>query len=357
LGCYEEKGVAHLCIFLYDEKNCRNPEMRKIITLFSLLVLFFCGCQKEKPDLYTLGIFWFTDAPTLNDVRRGVQAALEDNGLMDKANVRLDFRNAEGSIPEAQKIAKELVADEVDMIIVFSTPCLVAVLHATRTIPIVFSSVANPFLAGAGKSVDDHLSNVTGISSRGPIKECLLFIKEVLPEVKTIGTLWTPAERNSEYYLELVRKGAAELNMEVKAVSIASASEILLSAQALINDKIDAIYQISDNTINATFEVMGRVAEENAIPLFGGFPPHTKNGACAAMGWDFYAMGYKAGQIALQVKNGKSPKDIPFQYMTEIKLHLNLEAARKQGISFARDIIERADEIINQERSNVYTIE
>ncbi|MCJ7579836.1 MAG: ABC transporter substrate-binding protein [Candidatus Aminicenantes bacterium] len=331
--------------------------MRKIYTFFALLVLIFSSCQKEKPDLYTLGIFWFTDAPTLNDVRRGVQAALEDNGLFDKANVRLDLRNAKGSIPEAQKIAKELVADEVDMIIVFSTPCLQAVLHATRTIPIVFSSVANPFLAGAGKSETDHLSNVTGISSRGPIKESLLFIKEVLPNVKTIGTLWTPSELNSEYYLELARAGAEELNMKIIAVPIASANEILLSAQVLINDKVDAIYQISDNTINASFEVIGRVAEENAIPLFGGFPPHTLNGACAAMGWDFYAMGYKAGQIALQVKNGTSPNDIPIQYMTEIKLHLNLEAAKKQGIVFADDIVERADEIVNQEKKNVFNIE
>lgn len=331
--------------------------MRKISTLFLLFVLLFCSCQKEKPDLYTLGIFWFTDAPTLNDVRRGVQAALEDNGLFDKANIRLDLRNAKGSIPEAQKIAKELVSDEVDMIIVFSTPCLQAVLHATRTIPIVFSSVANPFLAGAGKSENDHLSNVTGVSSRGPIKESLLFIKEVLPDVKIIGTLWTPSELNSGYYLELVREGAEELNLEIKAVSIASANEILLSAQVLINEKIDAIYQISDNTINASFEVIGRVAEENAIPLFGGFPPHTLNGACAAMGWDFYDMGYKAGRIALQVKNGTSPKDIPIQYMKEIKLHLNLEAARKQGIVFEDYIIERADEIVNQDKNKVFNIE
>ncbi len=329
--------------------------MRKYYIFFTLFVLFFTSCQKEKSDLYTLGIFWFTDAPTLKDVRRGVLAALEDNGLFDKENVLLYYQNAKGSIPEAQKIAKKLVADEVDMIIVFSTPCLQAILHATRKIPIVFSSVANPFLVGAGNDESDHLSNVTGISSKGPIKEGLIFIKEVLPDVKTIGTLWTPAERNSEYYLDLAKKGAEELNLEIKAVSIASANEILLKAQALINDKVDAIYQISDNTMNASFEVIGRVAEENAIPLFGGFPPHTLNGACAAMGWDFYDMGYKAGQIVLQVKNGVSPKNIPIQYMkkSEIKLHLNLEAARKQGIVFKDDIIGRADEIVNQDKNNV----
>lgn len=324
--------------------------MKKLASLFFLLLLLFWGCPKEKENLYTLGIFWFTDAPTLNDVRRGFISALEENGLFDMANIRLVFRNAEGSMPEAQKIARELVSDGVDMLVVFSTPCLQAVLHATRTIPIVFSSVANPFLAGAGKSVDDHLSNVTGVSSRGPIKESLLFIKEVLLSVKRIGTLWTPSELNSKYYLDLMMTGASELGFEVEAVPIANASEILLSAQILINKKIDVIYQISDNTINASFETIGRVAEENAIPLFGGFPPHTKSGACAAIGWDFYAMGYKAGQIALRVKNGQNPKDIPIQYMTDIKLHLNLDAAAKQGIEFPPHIIERADVIVGQEQ-------
>lgn len=331
--------------------------MRKIVSLFFLFIFLLCGCRKERVDLYTLAIFWFTDAPTLNDVRRGFISALEDKGLFDKANVRLVFRNAKGSIPEAQKIAKELVDDGVNMIVAFSTPCLQAVLHATRVIPIVFSSVAEPYLAGAGKSADDHLPNVTGISSRGPIKESLRLIKEVLPEARRIGTLWTPSELNSNFYLDLTREAAEELGLEIEAVSIASASEILLSAQVLINSKIDAIYQISDNTINASFEVLGKVAEENAMPLFGGFPPHTKNGACAAMGWDFYAMGYRTGQIALEIKNGKSPKDIPIQNMAEIKLHLNLEAAKKQGVEFAPSIIERADEIVSQDGRKTDTLE
>ena len=102
--------------------------MRKAISLFFLFIVLFSGCQKVKPDLYTLGIFWFTDAPTLNNARRGFISALEDNGLFDRANIELVFRNAENSIPDAQKIAKELVEDEVDMIVVFSTPCLQAVL-------------------------------------------------------------------------------------------------------------------------------------------------------------------------------------------------------------------------------------
>lgn len=320
--------------------------MRRYFFFLLIISLFFASCHEEKENLYTVGIFQINDAPTLNAVRKGFIQALEENGLFDRANIRLIFRNGMGSIPEVQRIAGEFVAEKVNMIVAFSTPCLQAALHASREIPIIFSSVANPYLAGAGRSDVDHLSNVSGVSSKGPIKESLAFIKEVLPHVKKIGTLWTPAELNSKFYLDLAEEGASDLGLEIIAVPIANSSEVLLAAQILISKKIDAIYQISDNTINASFEAVGKVAEENSIPLFGGFPPHTLLGACAALGWDFVDMGYKAGQIACQVKNGKNPSDIPFQFMSEVKLHINLKAAAVQGVEFSNEILKKADEII-----------
>jgi len=326
--------------------------MRKISFFLVLCLLFFSGCKKPEDDLYTIGIFQVDDAPTLNEVRKGFLRALEDNGLVDGVNVRLIIRNGMGDIPEVQRIAREFVKMKVDMIVPFSTPSLQAALHATREIPIVFSSVADPSLAGAGNSAEDHRPNVSGVSSRGPIRESLVFLKEVIPEAKKVGTLWTPSEVNSSFYLDLAKEAAQELGLEIAAMPIANKSEVLLSAQSLINTKIDVIYQISDNTINASFEAMGRVAEENGIPLFGGFILSTHLGACAAMGWDFFDMGYKAGQIAIRVKNGESPEDIPIQYMDKVRLYLNLDAAKKQNLEFSENVLKRADEIIGIGESN-----
>ena len=320
----------------------------KITVLFGIILLFvfISSCRPQQDDLYTLGIFQVNDAPTLNEVRKGFIQAIEDGGLFDGDNIRLIYRNALGNISEVQRIARELVGENVDMLVPLSTQSLQAALHATNKIPIVFSSVANPYLAGAGRSPDDHLENVTGVSSRGPIKESLRFIKTVLPDVKRIGTLWTPSELNSEYYLDLAKEGASELGFEIVAVPIANKSEVLLSAQALINKKIDVIYQISDNTINASFEAIGKVAEENSIPLFGGFLFSTELGACAALGWNFFNMGYKAGEIAIDVMNGVNPGEIPFQYMEDVLLHINLPAAQKQGVHFSEDILALADKVI-----------
>ena len=258
--------------------------LKKIFALFVVLsILPFCSIEK-KSNLYTVGIFQVNASPTLNEVRRGFIQALEDNNYKDGENIRILEKNGNGDVSKIQRIAMEFISGKVDMIVPLSTQCLQAALHATRKIPIVFSSVANPYLAGAGISSEDHLSNVSGVSSEGPIKQALATIKEIFPEAERIGTLWTPSELNSNYYLELARKGAEELGLDIVAVPVAKSSEVLLSAQVLMNKKIDVIYQISDNTINDSFEAMGIVAAENAVPLFGGFLQSTELGACAALG-------------------------------------------------------------------------
>jgi putative ABC transport system substrate-binding protein len=322
--------------------------MKRFLILFFSCSFLLLHCQKKEGNLYTIGIFQVDDAPTLNEVRKGFIRALDDNNLKEGKTVNLKIKNGEGDIPGVQRIAQEFVAEKVDMIAAFSTQCLQAALNETHEIPIVFSSVADPYLAGAGMSPTQHLSNVSGVSSRGPIKESLTFIKQVLPKARRIGTLWTPSEINSEYYLELARQGARELGLEIVAVPIANKSEIVHSAQVLINKKIDAIYQISDNTINASFGAVGNVAEENAVPLFGGFLVSTELGACAALGWDFFEMGYKAGEIAVRVKKGESPAKIPFESMSKVKLSLNLDAAKKQGVKFSDRVLKKADKILGE---------
>jgi len=326
----------------------RTRAARNLLLFFLAGSAFFPACRPPEKSLYTIGYLQLLESMTNSDVRRGFIQALRDGGLKDGENVRLKIRNAMGDISQVQEIAQNFAAENVDMFVAVSTPGLQAALIATQRIPIVFTSVANPYLTRAGVSPTEHLSTVTGVISDSavPIRRMLSFIREVLPQARRIGTLWTPSERNSEYYLDLARAAAAEQNVEIVAVPIANASEVLLAAQVLANKKIDLIYQISDNTINASFEAIGKVAEENGLPLFGGFPMATQVGACAAMGWDFYDMGYRTGQIAIRVKNGENPAGIPFQSMTSLKLHINLKAAERQGVKLSLEVLQRASDII-----------
>jgi len=330
--------------------------MKRTALLFGLLfaLVLVSGCKKapesaasaERPKLYVVGIFQSVDSPTANEVRKGILQAFEDSGLRDGTNVLVRIRIANGDISEVQRIAQEFVDEKVDLLIPLSTQCLQAALIANRSIPVVFGAVATPFLAGAGKSAEDHLSGVTGVASTGPVRQAVRFIHEVVPAAKRLGTLWTPSEVNSEYYLELAREAAAEVGLEVVAVPVASAHEIPQSAQILVNEKVDVLFPISDNTINTSFEVMGRVAEENRLPLFGGFLRSVEFGASAAVGYNFRDMGYKTGQIAVRVKNGESPGRIPIQSMTDVKIFINLDNAEKQGVVFSKEVLATAAKIV-----------
>jgi ABC-type uncharacterized transport system substrate-binding protein len=140
--------------------------MKKTFVCLLIVLFVVLCCQKESQSLYTIGIFQVNDAPTMNVSRDSFIRALEDHGLRDGENVRLILRNAMGDIPEVQRIAQEFVTEKVDMIVAFSTPCFQAAMHATRDIPIVFSSVANPYLAGARTSNENRVPNVAGVSYR-----------------------------------------------------------------------------------------------------------------------------------------------------------------------------------------------
>jgi putative ABC transport system substrate-binding protein len=304
------------------------------------------ACRRPSPSAYTIGILQLLESPTAREIRRGFVKALEDYGLQNGVNIRLDVRDGLGDLAEVQGLARALVEDRVDMIIAVTTQCLQAAMIATSRIPIVFTSVANPYLTRAGTSAAAHLANVTGVASTGPIRQSLAFIREVLPGVRRVGTLWTPSELNSEYYLELLRTAADELGLEIVTVPVANPNEVLLASQVLIGKRVEAIYQISDNTVNASFEALGMAAAEAGVPLLGGFLLSTRLGACAALGWDFFDMGYKTGSLAVRIKNGEDPARIPFQSMTNVQLSLNLDAAERQGVRFPDEVRRRAVETV-----------
>ncbi|HSA94874.1 MAG TPA: ABC transporter substrate-binding protein [Acidobacteriota bacterium] len=293
---------------------------------------------------YVIGVFQSVDSPTANEVRRGILQAFAEAGLRDGREIVVRIRIANNDIAEVQRIAREL-AGGADMIMPLSTQALQAAILAVRRTPVVFGAVAVPYLVGAGQSAENHLANVTGVVSTGPVRETLALIREVLPAARRIGSLWTSSEINSEYYLDLAREAAAPLGLELVTVPVTGPPEIPASLQRLLNQKVDALFPMSDNTLNSSFDLIGRAAEESGRPLFGSFLRAVDFGACAALGYDFYEMGLKTGRLAVRVKNGESPGKIPIQSMDEVRLYLNNAAAARQGVVFPRAVIDRAAKI------------
>ena len=311
-----------------------------------ILPVAIFGCSKRSKDLYTIGVFQFNSNPLLDDAREGFTKALKDVGYENDINIRLDFKNAQGDISTSQLIARKFVQDEVDMICAISTPCLQSAINTTEKIPIIFGAIANPYRVGAGQDSVNHRANVTGASSPSPIRAGMRLLLEVMPDAKRVGTLWNPTEENSQYDIERARNISEELGLELVDLPVTASSDVLMSAQALAEKDIDAIFQIIDNVVCSSIESEVKVANEVHIPLFALDPRYTERGACVGIGWDYFKNGYKSGKLAVRVMNGEKPAEIPFQELEEVKLHINLKVAELQGVSFPKSILERADKRI-----------
>jgi putative ABC transport system substrate-binding protein len=329
--------------------------MKRSALFFGLLAVLLIGpgCRNKEESQapaevsrpYVIGIFQSVDSPTANEVRRGILQAFAEAGLRDGLEIVVRIRIANNDISEVQRIARVLVAERVDLIIPLSTQALQAAILAGRATPIVFGAVAVPYLVGAGSSAENHLGNVTGVASTGPVRQTIALIHEVLPRARRIGSLWTSSEINSEFYMDLARESAVELGLEMIAVPVADSHVIPAAVQRLLNEKVDALFPMSDNTINSSFDIVGRAADENGLPLFGSFLRAVEFGACAALGYDFFDMGLKTGRLAVRVKNGESPGRIPIQSMDEIRLYINKEAAARQGVTFSRGLLDRVNRV------------
>ncbi len=322
--------------------------MQRIFKIFILLViicvLFSCS-RKEKEKLYTIGIFQFAPDPAIDNSRKGVIKALEDEGFIDGENIIIDYKNAQADYMTIQTIVHGFISRKVDLIVPLTTPCLQAAAQV-KDINIVFSAVFDPYIAGAAKSPEDHAPNITGVGSFPPVRKTIEFIQKVFPDVKRLGSVWCSSELCAEAALKASREVCREKGIEIVELTVTNSNEVLQAAQALADKGIDIFYIVGDNVVLTSFESIVKVSEEQHIPIIMSDPEYVKLGALAAFGFDFYESGYAGGKIAARVLRGESPADIPIQSVVVPRLVINLKNAELMGINFSKEIIESADQVI-----------
>ena len=304
------------------------------------------GCSNRGEELYTIGVFQFSSNAVLDRTIEGFLQAMTDAGYKDGENVRYQFRNAQADIPTAQLIARQLVASDVDLIFVVSTPALQAVLNEVEVTPVVFGAVANPYIVGAGQSAEEHRPNVTGASSTAPMRQTMELMLEALPDTRRVGVMWDPANANTHYEMEVAREAAAELGLEIVEVTISGSNEVLQGAQSLSTKDIDAFFTVLDNVVMDAFDSLAKVADQERIPLIAPATSLAEQGAAIGVGWDYSDNGYLSGQLVVRVMKGEDPADIPFQPLAKKLVYVNLDAAQRQGITLPQELIEQADQVI-----------
>ncbi|RZI51695.1 ABC transporter substrate-binding protein [Aeribacillus pallidus] len=305
----------------------------------ALLVLSGCGSSKGsssesnseegKKETFKIGITQFVAHPSLDEALKGFQQAIKDKGL----NVDYDIQNAQGDQSNTQTIANNFVGDNVDLIFANATPSALAAANATKDIPIVFTSVTDPVGAGLVKEMENPGGNVTGTTDTHPdaIPKTVKFIDQYL-DGKRIGMIYNSGEQNSVAQIDLVKKATEGTDLKIVEASVSTSAEVKQAAESLVG-KVDCFYIITDNTVVSALDSVISVANENDIPLFVGELDSVKKGGFAAYGFEYYDIGYEAGEMAAKIlTEGKKPSELPVQYPQNLKLLINKKAATEMNV-------------------------
>jgi len=301
---------------------------------------------EDDKDLLRFGLVQYNEARMGELARDGIIDGLEDYGLKKDIHYDLTIRNASGDIANLNTIIDVFASEEPDILFVTSTPTLQATIQKIEHFPVLFTMVANPIIAGAGTSYTEHLENVTGIATLGDFKNMVLVLKSIFPDIQTIGTLFTPGEANSVFNLETFEKYAHENNIDVISVPINTPTDVMDASISLTSRNIDVFCQIPDNLTSSSFTGIQQTAKKMHIPLFGFISEQIESGAVVVISRDYYQAGKDVVHQAIKVLSGKSPSEIPFEFVSKTEILVNLEAANFYKITLPEALIDTADILV-----------
>ena len=316
--------------------------VKRIALLIILLLTLQCNTDKQKK---VIGISLLASDPPTELCKDGFIKALNDRGFYDKQNISILEKNASGDFAAITGINRKFVELKTDIIVALSTVSLQSLIEEKVTIPVLFTSVANPFIIGAGVSDSMHHPLITGVPSTAPIEQTIHIIKELFPNIKVIGTLYTPSEPNSVYYANVQREEAMKHGILSIQYPVNDYDEISKGIDSLFSGGAKVIYQISDVFTASVFDSIISLATKKRIPVICNQIVQVNAGALVGLCLDFYKMGYETGLIASDILENKTTTNIPFKRMDRMILSVNQKAADNLGIIISDEFMKKSRSI------------
>ena len=317
----------------------------KVIAAFTVALSLLClaGCSGGTNG-YKIGVTQIADHPSLDNCREGFIEGLKQEGIVDGENADIDFQSAQNDITMAGQIAQNFSSVGKDLVCGIATPSAQALYTACyeKGIPVVFNAVSDPVEAKLAKSAGAAYDGITGVSDSLPVEDQLKLIRDILPDAKKIGILYTTSESNSVSTLRKYKELSGKYGFEIVEKGIGTQAEVAQAADILLN-QVDCISNMTDNTVVAALSVVLEKANAKKIPVFGSEVEQVANGCIASAGLDYFKLGVKAGKMAARILGGESISNIPYETLDESEISVNEKVAEYLGINIPQSVKDIAE--------------
>ncbi|SMC47855.1 ABC transporter substrate-binding protein [Papillibacter cinnamivorans] len=287
---------------------------------------------------FSVGIIQYVEHAALDASREGFVQALADNGYVEGQNLTLDLQNAQADQNNLKTISQRFVNNKVDLILAIATPAAQAMASETTEIPILGTAITDYVAAKLVDSNEAPGGNVSGTTDMNPVKEQIDLLVKLVPDVKTVGILYTSSEDNSVVQANMVKEACEALNLAVEEATVTSVNDVQQAAQSLVG-KVDAIYIPTDNILASAMPVVSTVTNEAKIPTICGESNMVLAGGLATLGINYYNLGYQTGEMAVRLFKGEAKiSEMPIESLTNYDFTINGEVAKTIGVTIPEDL-------------------
>ncbi len=285
--------------------------MKKIISIFLAIMLIItlsacsAGTDKSKTegDVYKVGICNYVDDASLNQIVENIRMQLETVGSEKGVTFEIYYDNCNGDANVLNQIIADFIAEDVDIMIGVATPVAMAMQAATEEnkIPVIFAAVSDPVGTGIVASPEVPGANITGTSDYLNTDALMDIIFAVDSDADCIGLLYDIGQDSSSASI-----ASAKAYLDAKGISYVertgtTVDEIMLAAQALVTDGVDAVFTPTDNTVMTAELSIYEIFAEAGIPHYGGADSFALNGAFLGYGVDYANLGRETASMAADI--------------------------------------------------------
>jgi len=312
-----------------------------------VLVVPAIAFAQNSSRVHRIGVLEFGD--TSPEWLRRREEPLRELGWVEGKNLVVERRYDNGHPEALHRLAEELVRAHVEIIVTQGTTATLAAKRATTTIPIVFESAGDPVLLGLVASLAEPGGNVTGFSGANPevTAKYLSLLKELLPRTERVAFLEIPANPYYRATRGQFQHVCQALGLDAVFVEVAKASEIDAVIAHVVLQRANVLVLPSENFVSDhQFEIVD-AATKHRLPIMAEDPALVREAGAL---FSYNAVGDEQARVRAyyidRILRGAKPADLPVRQPTMFELLINLKTAKALGLTIPKDLLMRADEVI-----------
>jgi putative ABC transport system substrate-binding protein len=296
-----------------------------------------------------VGFLSFRSPGESNYLMDGFYRGLKESGYEEGKNLAIEYRWAEGDYGRLRAMAEDLVNRRVAVIAAAGGDVsALAAKAATSTIPIVFTSGADPVRSGLVASINRPGGNATGTTlfTSALVAKRLELLLQLVPAAKIIGVLVNPNNPNLGSEISDLQAAASLLGRQLKVVNASSERDFDTALATLAQLRAEALFVIPDVYFTSRREVLVALVARHGIPTMYPFREFTELGGLMSYGINFVEAFRHVGIYTGRILKGEKPADLPVMQPTKFELVINLKTAKALGLDVPDKMLALADEVI-----------